>query len=167
MGRSDTLDPPDWDAFQRQAEAMLGLLCAHLRGLRDPPVWQPPPQAVRARHRSAVPLAGGALADVCAKFATDILPYGSGNTHPGFMGWVQGGGTPVGMLAKMLAAGLNANVGGRDHMAIEIERKVIGWSRELLGLPEGADGLFVTGTSMANFIAVLVARTKALGAASR
>lgn len=167
MGHTDTLDPPDWDAFQRQAEAMLGLLCTHLRGLRDQPVWQPPPEAVRARHRSAPPRAGDALAEVCAEFATDILPYGSGNTHPGFMGWVQGGGTPVGMLAEMLAAGLNANVGGRDHMAIEIEREVIGWSRELLGLPEGADGLFVTGTSMANFIAVLVARSGALGAGSR
>ncbi len=167
MVRNDTLDPQDWEAFIRQAEAMLGLLCGHLQGLRDQPVWQPPPPAVRARHRSGLPWAGAALADVCAEFAADILPYGSGNTHPGFMGWVQGGGTPVGMLAEMMAAGLNANVGGRDHMAIEIEREVIGWSREFLGLPEDADGLFVTGTSMANLIAVLVARARTLGAGSR
>ena len=41
-----------------------------------------------------------------------------GNLHPGFMGWVQGGGTVAGMLAEMLAGGLNANLGGRDHSAI-------------------------------------------------
>ena len=54
-----------------------------------------------------------------------ILPYAAGNVHPGFMGWVHGGGTVEGMLAEMLAAGLNANLGGRDHMPIEVERQVL------------------------------------------
>lgn len=44
---------------------------------------------------------------------TSILPFTARNAHPGFLGWVQGGGTPVGMLAEMLAAGLNANLGDR------------------------------------------------------
>ena len=55
----------------------------------------------------------------------DIAPYGSGNRHPGFMGWVQGGGTVAGMMGEMLAAGLNANLGGRDHMALEVEQQVL------------------------------------------
>ena len=79
------------------------------------------------------------------------------------MGWVHGGGTPVGMLAEMLAAGLNANLGGRDQIPVEVERQVVRWMRDLFGFPEDAGGLFVTGTSMANFIALLVARTAALG----
>ncbi len=79
------------------------------------------------------------------------------------MGWVQGGGTPVGMLAEMLAAGMNANVGGRDHMAIEVERQMIAWTRDLFGFPDTAGGLFVTGTSQANFMGVLVARSRMLG----
>ena len=93
----------------------------------------------------------------------NILPYTVGNAHPGFMGWVHGGGTPVGMLADMLAAGLNANLGGRDQMPIEVERQMTAWMRELFDFPAQADGLFVTGTSLANFLAVLVARTAALG----
>jgi glutamate/tyrosine decarboxylase-like PLP-dependent enzyme len=97
----------------------------------------------------------------------DILPYSVGNAHPGFMGWVHGGGTPVGMLAEMLAAGLNGNLGGRDQIPIEVERQVLRWVRELFGFPDTASGLFVTGTSMANLIAVLVARTKAIGAGVR
>ena len=63
----------------------------------------------------------------------------------------------VGMLADMLAAGLNANLGGRDHMPIEVERQVTRWVRELFGFPDTATGLFVTGTSMANLIGLLVA----------
>ncbi len=83
------------------------------------------------------------------------------------MGWVQGAGTPIGMLAEMLAGGLNANLGGRDHMPIEIEREVIGWMRQLFGFPETASGLMVGGASMANFIGVLVARHRALGVEGR
>jgi glutamate/tyrosine decarboxylase-like PLP-dependent enzyme len=67
----------------------------------------------------------------------------------------------------MLAAGLNANLGGRDHMPIEVERQILRWVRALFGFPADASGLFVTGTSMANFIGVTVARTAALGTAVR
>jgi aromatic-L-amino-acid decarboxylase len=83
------------------------------------------------------------------------------------MGWVQGGGTVVGMLAEMLAAGLNANVGGRDHMAIAVEQQLASWTREMFGFPDGATGLFVTGASQANFLAALVARCRALGRDAR
>jgi glutamate/tyrosine decarboxylase-like PLP-dependent enzyme len=79
------------------------------------------------------------------------------------MGWVNGGGTPVGVVAEMLAAGLNANLGSRDHIPVEVERQVTAWVREIFGFPQGATGLFVTGTSMANLIAVLIARDAALG----
>jgi aromatic-L-amino-acid decarboxylase len=92
-----------------------------------------------------------------------VLPYAVGNAHPGFMGWVHGSGTPVGMLAEMLAAGLNANLGGRDQIPIEVERQILQWMRELFSFPDTASGLFVTGTSMANLISVLVARTAVLG----
>jgi aromatic-L-amino-acid decarboxylase len=80
---------------------------------------------------------------------------------------VHGGGTAVGMLAEMLAAGLNANLGGRDHIPVEVERQIVEWTRQMFGFPKGASGIFVTGTSMANLMAVLIARTKALGQPAR
>jgi glutamate/tyrosine decarboxylase-like PLP-dependent enzyme len=83
------------------------------------------------------------------------------------MGWVQGGGTLPGMLAEMLAGGMNANLGGRDHSGIAVERQLVQWVREMFGFPQSASGLFVTGTSMANFMAVLIARTRALGSGVR
>jgi glutamate/tyrosine decarboxylase-like PLP-dependent enzyme len=83
------------------------------------------------------------------------------------MGWVHGGGTAVGMLAEMLAAGLNANLGGRDHIPVEVERQIVEWTRQMFGFPNAASGIFVTGTSMANLMAVLVARTSALGRSVR
>jgi glutamate/tyrosine decarboxylase-like PLP-dependent enzyme len=67
------------------------------------------------------------------------------------------------MLAEMLAAGINANLGGRDHSGIVVERQLVQWVREMFEFPRTADGLFVTGTSIANFMAVLAARRRALG----
>ncbi|HEX5227749.1 MAG TPA: pyridoxal-dependent decarboxylase, partial [Bryobacteraceae bacterium] len=42
-------------------------------------------------------------------------------------------------------------------------RQIVQWMRELFGFPDTASGLFVTGTSMANLMAVLIARDQALG----
>ena len=146
---------------------MLDDILDYQEHIRERPVWQPIPSEVRTLFHEALPKGPSDLAAVHDFFMRDILPFAVGNAHPGFMGWVQGGGTPVGMLAEMLAAGLNANVGGRDQIPIEVERQVLKWIRELFGFPENASGLFVTGTSMANLIAVLVARTAKLGVAVR
>lgn len=162
------LDPTDWDALREQGRRMLDDMIDHLQGLREQPVWRPMPDAVRAGFRgNPPPRAPQPLDQVHDDFLETVLPYAGGNLHPGFMGWVQGGGTPVGMLAEMLAGGLNGNLGGRDHAPIQVEREISGWVRQLFGLPETAGGIFVTGASMANFIGVLAARTKALGRQSR
>jgi glutamate/tyrosine decarboxylase-like PLP-dependent enzyme len=160
---NETLDPTDWTSFRTQAHLMLDDMLGYIENIRERPVWQPIPDAVRARFRSPAPRVGEELAQVHGEFMREVLPYAQGNVHPGFMGWVNGGGTPVGMVAEMLAAGLNSNLGGRDHIPIEVERQVTRWVAELFGFPEGASGLFVTGTSMANLIAVLIARDVALG----
>jgi aromatic-L-amino-acid decarboxylase len=163
LSLSNTLDPTDWQELRRDGHRMLDDMLDHLETLREQPLWRAPSRPELAAIREPLPRTPTPLRDVHARFLMSILPFSSGNTHPGFMGWVQGGGTPVGMLAEMLAAGMNANLGGRDHMAIEVERQLLEWTRELFGFPATAGGLFVTGTSAANFMGVLVARTRILG----
>lgn len=163
----DSLDPSDWQAFRLQSHQMLDDMLGYLEHLRERPVWQPIPQEVRDGFRQTLAGEPVELSAAHDTFMKNVLPYAVGNAHPGFMGWVHGGGTPVGMLAEMLAAGLNANLGGRDQAPIEVERQVVQWVRELFGFPETASGLFVTGTSMANLIGVLIARTAALGSGVR
>src|SRR3984957_8573578 len=157
------LDPSNWRSFRGQAHEMLDDMVDYLENIRERPVWQPMPTAVRASFRGSVPARPMDLGRVHEEFMQHILPFAAGNVHPGFVGWVHGGGTPVGMLAEMLAGGLNANLGGRDHAPVEVERQVVSWVREIFGFPDEATGLFVTGTSMANLIAVVVARDSELG----
>ncbi|MBU6456367.1 MAG: aspartate aminotransferase family protein [Bradyrhizobium sp.] len=166
-GPDENLDPRNWDEVRALGHRMLDDMLDYAANIRERPVWSPIPDDVRARFRAALPAAPTALDEVYREFADFVLPYATGNVHPGFMGWVHGGGTAVGMLAEMLAAGLNANLGGRDHMPIEVERQIVEWMRSMYGFPAEASGIFVTGTSMANLMAVLVARTAALGSSAR
>ncbi|MGZ5935821.1 MAG: pyridoxal phosphate-dependent decarboxylase family protein [Rhizomicrobium sp.] len=167
MSDNLSLDPDNWDELRAQGHRMLDDMIDHLAQVRERPVWQPIPREVRDRFHAPLPHAPEPLQDIYAEFRRSVAPYSTGNIHPGFMGWVHGGGNAAGMLAEMLAAGLNANLGGRDHMPIVVERQILEWVRELFNFPKGASGLFVTGTSMANFIALLVARTRALGEDAR
>jgi aromatic-L-amino-acid/L-tryptophan decarboxylase len=164
---SETLDPQNWDEIRAQGHRMLDDMLDYAANIRDRPVWQPIPDQVRARFHAELPRQPSGVGEVYREFTDFIVPYATGNVHPGFMGWVHGGGTAVGMLAEMLAAGLNANLGGRDHIPVEVERQVVEWTRSMFGFPSGASGIFVTGTSMANLMAVLVARTAALGQSVR
>jgi glutamate/tyrosine decarboxylase-like PLP-dependent enzyme len=164
---TETLDPQNWDEIRAQGHRMLDDMFDYAANIRDRPVWSPIPDDVRAQFRAELPRQPSGVGEVYREFTDFIVPYATGNVHPGFMGWVHGGGTAVGMLAEMLAAGLNANLGGRDHIPVEVERQVVEWTRAMFGFPSEASGIFVTGTSMANLMAVLVARTAALGPSVR
>src|SRR5260370_28839003 len=160
---SRTLDRQNWDDIRAQGHRMLDDMLDYAANIRDRRVWRPIPDAVRARFHESLPRQPSDLGEVYREFTDFIVPYATGNVHPGFMGWVHGGGTAVGMLAEMLAAGLNANLVARDHIPIEVERQIVEWARQMFGFPNEASGIFVTGTSMANLMAVLGARTAVLG----
>ena len=91
-GSSRSLDPVDWRVARMQAHRMLDDIFDYVEHIRERPVWQPIPAEVRERFRVAPPAAPADLAVVHDEFMSHILPYATGNTHPGFMGWVHGGG---------------------------------------------------------------------------
>jgi aromatic-L-amino-acid/L-tryptophan decarboxylase len=162
-----TLDPADWSALRALGYQMLDDMVDHLAGLRDGPVWRPMPAPVREAFTAPLPSQGATPEALYGRFQAEIQPYVTGNLHPRFMGWVHGGGNPVSMLAELLTGAMNANCGGRDHAGIAVERQVIAWAAEMLGMPAQTSGVLLTGSSMANFCAVLCARFKALGPQGR
>jgi glutamate/tyrosine decarboxylase-like PLP-dependent enzyme len=166
-GPDTTLDPEDWHDIRALGHRILDDMFDHLEHIRSRPVWQEMPPAAREPLRQPMPRGPGNLAEAYATLQQSVIPYTVGNPHPGFMGWVHGAGTPVGMIADMIAGGLNANVGGRNQAPVEVEKQVSGWMARLFGFPDEAHGIFVTGTSIANFMGVVVARTALLGRAVR
>ena len=167
MDEPTGLDPEDWGELRALGHRMLDDMIDDLARIREQPAWRKLPAERRQELRAPLAEAPAGPEQAYADFRRLVLPYATGNRHPRFMGWVHGGGNPVGMLAELLAGGLNANLGGRDHAPIEVERQVIRWVAATLGFPAEASGLLLTGSSLANFVAVLVARTAALGTGVR
>ena len=163
---SQGLDPADWAVFRQTAHALLDAAIDKMAANREGRVWTPFPPEMKAAFTQPLPKDGQGEADLAGQLAA-LLPYGVGNTHPRFFGWVHGSGTPQNMLAEIVASALNANAGGRDHGAIYVERQVIAWCREMFGFPETASGLIVSGTSLATVIAVKTARDARLDFRSR
>jgi glutamate/tyrosine decarboxylase-like PLP-dependent enzyme len=81
-----------------------------------------------------------------------------GNSHPRFFGFINAAADPVGTVADYLASALNPNCWGGDHAAVHVERRVIAWLCAIVGLPETAEGILVSGGSTANLTALTAAR---------
>lgn len=161
-----SLDPADFDAFRADAHRLLDACLDHLHAAPDRP-WQPVDALAQARLMPDLGAPGIGEAALADELAAAVLPFGTGNTHPRFFGWVHGTGLAAGLLAEMTAATMNSNCGGRDHGAIYVERAVIDWARRVFGLPDTAGGLLLTGTSQATVLALAAARLRLLGGAVR
>jgi len=154
----ESLDPEDWSAMRALGHRMVDDMMTLLETVRERPVWQPVPQEVKAFLRQPAPQEPLDPEQVYQDFRENVLTESTGNIHPRFWGWVMGTGTPMGMLADMLAAGFNPNMGGGDHGPVYVEKQVLNWCKEMLGFPADASGLLVSGGSMANLVGLTVAR---------
>lgn len=155
----ETLDPSDWDAFRALAHRMVDDSLDHLKTLGERAPWTPLPPAVRSALTSeALPRSPQSAEKAYDEFLTNVLPYTNGNRHPRFWGWIQGNGTPLGMMADMLAAGMNPHCAGLDQAPKLVELQVISWLAELMGFPKDSSGVLVSGGTMANVLGLAVAR---------
>ena len=158
-----TLDPVDWDEFAAFGHRLIDDMTEHLRTIGERPVWQSMPPAVRERLDAPLPRAGAGRDAAYAEFLRDVLPYSVGNVHPRFWGWVIGTGSPSGMLYEMLTAAMNTNLVGFDQSAADVERQVVAWLVEMLGLPATTHGVLTTGTSTSTLVGLAVARHDRIG----
>ena len=159
----ETLDPENWEEMRDLAHRMVDDALDYIRTAAERPVWNPVPADVAARLTGPAPLQPSDPESVYGEFREHILPYNLHTNHPRFWAWYMGSGTVMGALADFLAAVLNPNVGGINHVAPLVERQVIQWIQEMMDYPPGASGLLTSGASMANFIALAVARNSNCG----
>ncbi len=128
---------------------------------------------VGARAEDVAALAGldGPLSDAgedpqttLDTLATIGGPATTGSAGPRYFGFVTGGTLPVALAANWQVAAWDQN--GFTHLsspaAATIEAIALRWLVDLLNLPAGTGGAFVTGATMANFTALAAARSKIL-----
>jgi glutamate/tyrosine decarboxylase-like PLP-dependent enzyme len=154
------LEPPP-DELKRWSEAALDLVLRYQRGLRDRRIAPATTSAeIRQKFDRALPEEGVGFPAALREYEEQILPLARHNGHPRMFGYVQSPGVAVASLGDLLASALNANLTSWRSAPgpAEIERLTIEWIRQMVGADPAADGLFVSGGSMANLSALAVAR---------
>ncbi len=154
------------DAFRRAGHELVDRLADGLARIPDGPVTPgESPRDVQAALDAGAPLpeAGCDAGALLQEAAALLFGHSLFNGHPRFFGYITSSPAPVGMLADLLAAAVNANVGSwrLGPMATEIEAQTVRWIAELVGYPASGGGLLVSGGNMANIVPVLAARRAA------
>ncbi|MEN7342482.1 MAG: pyridoxal-dependent decarboxylase [Pseudomonadota bacterium] len=159
----ESLDPEDWEAARATAHEMIDDVVDFLKSVRERPAWRRMPEASRDIINEPIPRRGTELGEVYATFREHILPFPTGNIHPGFYGWVKGTGSLTGALAEFLSGTMNANIAGFDQSPTVVEKQVLNWLAELVDYPRDCSGLLVSGGTVANLNGLAVARTECAG----
>ena len=107
-----------------------------------------------------MPETGIGLDGVTDELARWVVPYGQRTPHPGFMGYVIGRATTA-----PLASGLAANVAGHFRYFLQsfnhLEELSLRWLAELCHIPTETFGIYSSGGSTANLLAMGAARQAA------
>ncbi len=150
------------ERFRAAGHALIDRLADLLADLRGRRVTAglPVSQIRRMIDASApMPDDGADFETLLAQTTDRLVRHSLYNGHPKFLGYVTSSPAPIGMLADLLAAAVNPNVGAwaLSPVATEIEAQTVRWIAELIGYPADASGLLVSGGNVANFVGVYTA----------
>jgi len=110
-----------------------------------------------ARLDVPLPEAGGGIGAVVADLADVVIPNGARVSEPGWSASITTGPT-----TSAVAAWLAAAAAGSQRYAVQafntLERVALDWVAQLCGIPAGHQGVFSSGGSTANLVALGVAR---------
>ena len=147
--------------FRRDAAATVEWVARYLEGVRDLPVLaRVGPGEVRAALPSAPPERAEPFEAVLEDLDRVLLPGITHWNHPRFFAYFAISGSEPGILAELLAAGLNVNamLWRTSPAATELEEVALDWLRQLVGLPAGLHGHIEDTASISTLAALAAAR---------
>jgi glutamate/tyrosine decarboxylase-like PLP-dependent enzyme len=114
--------------------------------------------------REALPQESAAPESVLALLDNIGSPATVATTGGRFFGFVTGGSVPAALAANWLSGAWDQNAFSfaSSPVAVTLEEVALGWLVDILALPGGCGGAFVTGATMANFTALAAARSAVL-----
>ena len=137
----------------------------YLQGLADRAV-APPAEALLALDELDFPLPEAGLAPSRVIAALDEVgsPATMASAGPRYFGFVTGGALPVAVAASWLLAAWdqNAALSVMSPVAARLDTVAFGWVCQLLGLPAGTAGGFVSGATAANATCLAAGRDAVL-----
>ncbi|HTS64532.1 MAG TPA: pyridoxal-dependent decarboxylase [Candidatus Acidoferrales bacterium] len=156
------------DRFRSLGHDLVDGIADFLASIRTRPVTRAEsPEEVRAAvsAKRTLPEEGQDPESLLRHAATLLFEHSLFNGHPRFYGYITSSAAPIGLLADLLAAAVNANAGAWKlaPMATEIEVQVIRWLAQFIGYPADCGGLLLSGGNMANLTCFLAARAAQAG----
>jgi glutamate/tyrosine decarboxylase-like PLP-dependent enzyme len=156
----------DAEEFRSAGHALVDSVATFLESIPERPVTHgESPEETRSALDAAahLPDTGSDAAALLHDAARLLYEHSLFNGHPRFFGYITSSPAPIGILADLLAAAVNPNVGAwrLSPMATEIEAQTIRWIAELVGYPTSCGGLLVSGGNMANMVGLFAARAAA------
>jgi aromatic-L-amino-acid decarboxylase len=138
----------------------------HLEHLGElPPIRVGDARELRAALGGPPPEAPGDPDAALDALFEQVLPYVQAGDHPRFFARIGSPSNFMSVLADAAASGFNVFTGswtgGSGPSTVELV--VLDWLRELCGLAEDAEGVLVTGGSVASLVALAAARTARFG----
>jgi aromatic-L-amino-acid decarboxylase len=162
--KEETLDPEDWKPIRVLGHRMLDDILDALENVRSGPVWEPLTESLLEKIKEPLPLepqgAENTYRDLCE---IRKMNRSANWRHP--RGWAHatGNGNVMAAYADMIVSGLNMGSTFSSGWGYYVEAQVIEWFKHMLGYPKEASGIIVGGSSLANFLALAVARNAKAG----
>jgi glutamate/tyrosine decarboxylase-like PLP-dependent enzyme len=169
-------DSPDFDRLQPYPADTLGMSAEEMRRLGyavvdrvverhrnrhcEPVVTAGSPAELRELLGGPIPDEPGDVDGAIAQLVEVALAQQQHGDHPRYFARVPGPSSFAAVLGDWLATGFNTIAaswsGGAGPSTVELV--VVDWLRQLAGLPEGTEGVLVSGGSLANLTAIAAAR---------
>ena len=123
------------------------------------------PGDIKSKLPGRPPQVGEEMAVIWKDFQEIILPGITHWQHPGWFAYFPANNSPASVLGELLTAGIGAQcmIWETSPAAAELEETVLDWLRQMLGLPEGFNGVIQDTASTATLCALLTAREVATG----
>ena len=152
-------------AFRRHGQQVLEWVSEYLENSQRYPVLpRLQPGDIRQALPSSAPEEGEPFEQILADFERIIAPGVTHWNHPGFFAYFAISGSAPGVLAEFLSAALNvqAMLWRTSPAATELEEVALDWLRQLVGLPDGFEGVIYDTASVSTLHALTAAREQAV-----
>ncbi|MDX1745077.1 MAG: pyridoxal-dependent decarboxylase [Halobacteriales archaeon] len=146
------------EEFRELGYRTVDMIAEYFAEIDDVPVFPGRPQSeIEAEFDDPLPETGQDPETILEEWSDRVLPNSTHLGSPRYFGYVNGSGTMMGVFAEALAASVNMNPGGWKPApsAVEIERRTIEWTAEMIGYPRDCGGMFTSGGTMANLTGIL------------
>ena len=140
---------------------VIDVLVAHWAALRDKPAMHVSSrESLESKLREDLPQDPSDFDAVLKLVVDDVFTSIGYLPHPRFFGFIPTPSNWVSAMADALAAGVTPFCGTwlEGSGPTQVELVTLDWLKQLLGFPESAGGLFVSGGSIANLTALAAAR---------